>query len=246
MAGPLNMSNNKITHLANPTADKDAVSRVYGDGRYVKKSGDTMTGNLALGGNYITGLKSKLTDYVANKPDLQQEIIDWKNAKWEDKTDNIFNKAYEPWTIYDGYATPFYFMKQLQLFWLLSNDKGYATINAFQVLTNKSRQSPPSDSQTSNKYFNLFGMIATNMKDPNHATDGVNKQYLEKSHVKPSHYNNEFKYLMTNRLARTNLQADSFNITKIDNLMSQDGNYHQYKHKVIHNNYERSARRMLL
>ena len=114
------------------------------------------------------------------------------------------------------------------------NDKDYATTNAFQVLTNKSRQSPLSESQTSNKYFNLFGMIATNMIDPNDATDGVNKQYLEKSHVKPSHYNNEFKYLMTNRLAWTDLQADSFNITKIDNLMPQDGNYHQYNHKVLY------------
>ena len=234
MAGLLNMSNNKITNLANPTADKDAVARVYGDGRYVKKSGDTMTGNLALGGNYITGLKSKLTDYATNKPDLQQEIIDWKNAKWEDKTDKIFYKAYEQWTTYDGFATPFCFMKQLQLFWLLTNDRDYATINAFQVLTNKSRQTPPSDSQTSNKYFNLFGMIATNMKDPNDATDGVNKQYLEKSHVKTSHYNNEFKYLMTNRFAWTDLQGDSFNITKIDNLMPQDGNYHQYNHKVLY------------
>ena len=64
------------------------------------------------------------------------------------------------------------------------NDKDYATTNTFQVLTNKSRQSPPSESQTSNKYFNLFGMTATNMKDPTDATDGVNKQYLEKSHVK--------------------------------------------------------------
>ena len=90
MAGPLNMSNNKITHLANPTADKDAVSRVFGDGRYVKKGGDTMTGNLALGDNYITGLKSKQTDYATNQPDLRQETIDWKNAKWEDRTDNIF------------------------------------------------------------------------------------------------------------------------------------------------------------
>ena len=59
-------------------------------------------------------------------------------------------------------------------------------------------------------------MIATNMEDPTDATDGVNKQYLEKCHVKPSHYNNEFKYLMTTRLAWTYLQADSFNITKID------------------------------
>ena len=58
------------------------------------------------------------------------------------------------------------------------NDKGYATTNAFQVLTNKSRQSPLSDSQTGNKYFNLFGMIATNMEDPTDATDGVYIQPL--------------------------------------------------------------------
>ena len=234
MAGPLNMSNNKITHLANPTDDKDAISRVFGDGRYVKKSGDTMTGDLALGDNYITGLKSKQTDYATNQPDLRQETIDWKNAKWEDRTDNIFLKAYDKWITCDDYATPFYFIKYLQLFWQLYRDGDYVTINTFQVLTNKSRQTPPPDSQTGNKYFNLFGMIATNMKDPNDATDGVNKQYLEKSHVKPSHYNNEFKYLMTNRLAWTDLQADSFNITKIDNLMPQDGNYHQYNHKVLY------------
>ena len=54
------MSNNKTTNVGNPTADKDAVSRVYGDGRYVEKSGDTMTGalsvpdlNLRLGYNVI-------------------------------------------------------------------------------------------------------------------------------------------------------------------------------------------------
>ena len=105
------------------------------------------------------------------------------------------------------------------MFWQLYRDGDYVTINTFQVLTNKSRQSPLSESQTSNKYFNLFGMIATNMEDPTDATDGVNKQYLEKSHVKPSHYNNEFKYLMTNKLAWTDLEPsniDSLDITKID------------------------------
>ena len=125
-----------------------------------------------------------------------QEIIDWKNAKWEDRTDNIFYKDYEQCTIYDGYATPFYFMKQLQLFWLLMNDKDYATTNAFQVLTNKSRQSPPSESQTSNKYFNLFGMTATNMENPTDATDGVNLRTLNKYNIKPSDHTNRFAYLM--------------------------------------------------
>ena len=159
MARPLNMSNNKIIHLANPTDDKDATSRVFGDGRYVKKSGDTMTGDLALGDNYITGLKSKQTDYATNQPDLRQETIDWKNAKWEDTTDNIFFKAYDKWITCDDYATPFYFIKYLQLFWQLYRDGDYVTINTFQVLPNKSRQSPLSESQTSNKYFNLFGTL---------------------------------------------------------------------------------------
>ena len=205
MAGPLNMSNNKITHLSNPTADNDAVCRIYGDGRYVKKGGDTMTGNLALGDNYITGLNSKQTDYDTNQPNLRQEIIDWKNAKWEDREDNKFYKAYEQRTIYDGYATPFYFMKQLQLFWLLMNDKDYATTNAFQVLTNKSRQTPPSDSQTSNKY-------ATD------ATDGVNLRTLNKYNIKPSHHTNRFAYLMdpTNGLLQwTDLLTNSIALKKL-------------------------------
>ena len=82
--------------------------------------------------------------------------------------------------------------------------------------------------------FNMVNNRIYNLADPTDATDAINKQYLEKSHVKPSHYNSEFKYLMTNRLAWTDLQADSFNITKIDNLMPQDGNYHQYNHKVLY------------
>ena len=65
-----------------------------------------------------------------------------------------------------------------------------------------------------------------NPGDPTDATDAVNKQYLENSHVKPNHYNNEFKYLMTNILPWADLEPnniDSFDITKIDNLMPQDG-----------------------
>ena len=88
-----------------------------------------------------------------------------------------------------------------------------------------------------NHQFNMVKNKIINLGDPTDATDAVNKQYLEKSHVKPSHYNNEFKYLMTNRLAWTDLKPNnigSFNITKIDNLMPQDGNYHQYNHKVLY------------
>ena len=61
----------------------------------------------------------------------------------------------------------------------------------------------------------------------------INCDYLEKSHIVPSHYNNELKFLMTNKLEWTDLQPDSFQITKIDNLMPQEGNYHRYNHKVL-------------
>ena len=81
--------------------------------------------------------------------------------------------------------------------------------------------------------LNMVNNKITNLADPQSDKDAIHKQYLEKSHVKPSHYNNEFKYLMTNKLRRTDLQADSFDITKIDNLMPQEGTYHQYNHKVL-------------
>ena len=42
------MSNNKITNLGNATRGKNGVSRDYGDGRYVKKGRDTMTGALSV------------------------------------------------------------------------------------------------------------------------------------------------------------------------------------------------------
>ena len=165
MAGPLNMSNNKITNLAKPTDDKDGVNKKYIDDNYLKLSGGTMTGHIILNNAVLT------SQYQA-----------------------------------------------------ISRSTG----NAFFV-------------QITNPYvYHQFNMVKNkiiNLGDPTDATDAVNKQYLEKSHVKPSHYNNEFKYLMTSRLAWTDLEPnnnDSFDVTKIDNLMPQDGNYRQYNHKVLY------------
>ena len=76
-----------------------------------------------------------------------------------------------------------------------------------------------------------------NLGDPSDNKDAVNKQFLkqevQKSHITPNHYNNEFKYLMANKLEWTDLLEDSFSISKIDNLYPHEGNYHQYNHKVL-------------
>ena len=62
-----------------------------------------------------------------------------------------------------------------------------------------------------------------NLGDPSDNKDAVNKQFLkqevQKSHIKPNHYNNEFKYLMANKLEWTDLLEDSFSISKIDNYI---------------------------
>ena len=48
MARPLNISNNKITHLANPTNNTDGANKKYIDDNYLKLSGGTVTGHVIL------------------------------------------------------------------------------------------------------------------------------------------------------------------------------------------------------
>lgn len=57
MAGTINMNNNKITNLPEPTSNQDAATKAYvdshsggggGTGNYVSKAGDTMTGALNI------------------------------------------------------------------------------------------------------------------------------------------------------------------------------------------------------
>lgn len=65
MAGTINMNNNKITNLPEPTSNQDAATKAYvdshsdgggGTGNYVSKAGDTMTGalNISMEGSEIS------------------------------------------------------------------------------------------------------------------------------------------------------------------------------------------------
>lgn len=81
MAGDINMDGRKITGLVDPVADGDAVRKRYVDTGFLKsingngpdetgnlkidallKSGGTMTGNIDLGGNELTNVKSPAAD----------------------------------------------------------------------------------------------------------------------------------------------------------------------------------------
>ena len=54
--------------------------------------------------------------------------------------------------------------------------------------------------------------------------------------VQPSHYKDQFSYLMSSSNQWTDEidGGNSFNITKIDNLPPSKGNFHDYNHKVLY------------
>ena len=206
MTGNLDMNSKRIYNVAQPNGDNQPATKIWSENKFLDKSSGVMAGPLNMSNNKITNL-----------------------AKPTDDKDGV-NKKY----IYDNYLK-------------LSGGTmtGHIILNN-AVLTSQYQAISRSTGnaffvQITNPYvYHQFNMVKNkiiNLGDPTDPTDAVNKQYSEKSHVKPSHYNNEFKYLMTNRLAWSDLEPnniDSFDITKIDNLMPQDGNYHQYNHKVLY------------
>ena len=206
MTGNLDMNSKRIYDVAQPNGDNQPATKIWSGNKFLDKSNGVMARSLNMSNNKITNL-AKPTD---DKDGVNKKYID----------DNYLKLS-------GGTVTGHIILKNAVLtsqYQAISRNTG----NAFFV-------------QITNPYvyhqFNMVNNRIINLGDPTDATDAINKQYLEKSHVKPSHNNNEFKYLMTNKLAWTDLErnnTDSFDITKIDNLMPQDGNYHQYKQKVLY------------
>ena len=208
MTGNLDMNSKRIYNVAQPDhGDNQPATKIWTENKFLDNSSGVMAGPLNMSNNKITHL-AKPTD---DKDGVNKKYID----------DNYLKLS--------GGTMTGHIMLNNKILTSQYQAINRNTGNAFLA-------------QITNPYvYHQFNMIKNkiiNLGDPTDASDGVNKQYLEKSHVKPSHYNNEFKYLMTNKLAWTDLEPnniDSFDITKIDNLMSQDGNYyHQYNHKVLY------------
>ena len=78
-----------------------------------------------------------------------------------------------------------------------------------------------------------------NLGKPTQDNDAVNKNYTDKlvhhSTVQPSHYNNQFAYLMSSGSQWTDEidTGTSFVIKRIGDLAPNKGNFHNYNHKVI-------------
>ena len=86
---------------------------------------------------------------------------------------------------------------------------------------------------------NLGGNKIENLGKPTQDNEAVNKSYVDNlvhhTAVQPSHYKNEFSYLMSSGSQWTD-ESDNgygFIIRKIGELSPSEGNFHDYNHKVI-------------
>ena len=79
-----------------------------------------------------------------------------------------------------------------------------------------------------------------NLSKPTQDNEAVTKDYADKlvhhTAVQPSHYKDEFSYLMSSGSQWTDetVGRTSFSIDKIDDLPPNKGNFHDYNHKVIY------------
>ena len=79
-----------------------------------------------------------------------------------------------------------------------------------------------------------------NLSKPTQDNDAVNKDYADKlvhkTTVQPSHYNDQFAYLMSSGSQWTDETngGNSFLVDRIADLSPSSGNFHDYNHKVIY------------
>ena len=88
--------------------------------------------------------------------------------------------------------------------------------------------------------LNVGNKKIINLDKPTQDNDAVNKDYADKlvhhTAVQPSHYNDQFTFLMSNAAQWTDEidSGTSFVISKIADLPASKGNFHNYNHKVIY------------
>ena len=232
MTGDVNMNNKKIKNLSSPTANSEAANKKYVDDSkvdgsvFLKLDGTrVMTGNLNMNNNRIynlpnpTGSKQPIPLAYG---DLAYLHVDGSNMMTNHM--NMNNKKIT------NSQTP-------------TNNTDAATK---KYVDDKSKpqdlstylKKNGSDSMTGN--VNMSGHKIINLEDPVSDNDAVNKIYmsnhLHSAQVQPSHYKDEFSYLMSSSSEWTDeiTTGTSFNMKKISDLPPNKGNFHDYNHKVIY------------
>ena len=227
MTGDVNMNNKKIKNLSSPTTNSDAANKKYVDDSKVDESvflkldgTRPMTGNLNMNNKRIFN--------IPNPTGSKQPIplaylhVDGSNMMTNDMNMNnrkIINLQ-TPTNNTDA-ATKKYV-----------DDKSKPQDLSTYLKKNGS------DSMTGN--LNMSGHKIINLEDPTSDNDAANKKYIDdhlhQTQVQPSHYKDEFTYLMSSPSEWTDeiTTGTSFIMKKIADLPPNKGNFHDYNHKVIY------------
>ena len=236
MTGNLNINNNKIVSLATPTNNTDASTKKYVDdtvaankvnvNSFFKSDGSKkMTGSIDMNNNRILNLplpngnNQPTTLIYANSNylringiipmfgDLNMNSNKIKNVKTPTNNSDAATKKY----VDDKSGSP-------DLSDYLEKDGTVVMTGDLNVGNNKIK----------------------NLSNPTENNEAANKDYVDKlvnhNAVQPSHYKDEFSYLMSSAAQWTDEidGGNSYTIKKIADLNPHKGNFHTYKHKVIY------------
>ena len=231
MKGNLNMDNNRIFNLPAPNGGNQPTPLAFTDLKYLHVAGtNKMTNNLNMDNKKIINLRSPTSDTDAtNKKYVDDSIPDTSSFIKKDGTVSMtgdFNTA--------GH-------KILNLRTPTSNSepatKKYVDDNSGAPDLSDYLEKDGSVAMTGNLNINNKKII--NLSNPTQDNDAVNKGYADKlihhTAVQPSHYADQFTYLMSSSAQWTDEidTGTSFFITRIGDLAPNKGNFHNYNHKVI-------------
>ena len=234
ITGNLDMQNNRIYNLPLPTGDYQPTTKIFSDLKYLSRDGTTSVGgNLNMNNKKIIHLISPTNDAdAATKNYGDDSIPDTSSFLKKDGSVamtgdlNLGNKKIV------GLATP------------VSNTdaatKKYVDDNAGGSSPDLSGYLKKDGSVLMTGNLNVNGNKITKLANPTNSDDAATKQFTE-TYVreaikpKPSHFTNEFAYLMSSGSQWTDETdgGNSFFILRIGDLSPSKGNFHNYNHKVI-------------
>ena len=163
MTGNLDMNNNRIYNVAQPNGDNQPVTKIWSENKFLDKSSGVMAGSLNMSNNKITHLALATA---------KGDAVDFE----------FFNKYTPPGS---GIRSNQFQVDNASLVGIVQSGYEYPSEAAtIGWSNNKFLRKEGTNSMSGD--LNMDNNKIINLGDPTGATDAITKQYLEKSHVKPS------------------------------------------------------------
>ena len=224
MTGDFNTGGHKILNLRTPTTNSEPATKNYVDNFLNLDGSEKMTGNLDMNNNRIFHLPAPdgprqptplpFTDFKYLHVAGTNKMLN--NINMDNKSINNLRTPTAP----TDAATKKYV------------DDNTAAPDLSDYLEKDGTVAMTGD-------LNLNSYKIKNLGGPTQDNEAVTKDYVDKlvhhTAVQPSHYNDQFAYLMTSGSQWTDETdgGNSFLVKKIGDLPPSKGNFHNYNHKVI-------------